>query len=191
MTLKEDYRIKKTKRSLISAFMKLLEEKSIDDITVVELCDRADVRRTTFYKHYRDKNDYVMSFSEILRKKFDALYKSDSDEVSVSYFVEYARHMIYFIAQHEGIINNIRESTLFPTVLTALNEQNYEDTYKYLVRYKENGGELFCSCEVAASMIVGGVSGVIQTWLKSAEKRPAGEIADEVADIIKRIFSEK
>ena len=169
--------------------MKLLEEKSIDDITVVELCERADVRRTTFYKHYRDKNDYVMSFSDILRKKFDALYKVDRAEVSVDYFAEYARHMIYFIAQHEGVITNIQKSALFPTVLNSLSEQNYADTFSYLELYENGGGALAYSREVTASMIVGGVSGVIQTWLKSEEKRPAAEIAEEVAGIIKRIFA--
>ena len=49
---KEDLRVKKTKRVLTEAFFKLLNEKPFEEITVNELCDRADVRRATFYKHY-------------------------------------------------------------------------------------------------------------------------------------------
>ena len=55
MARKEDLRVRKTKKAIAEAFMALLEEKNYDEITVNELCDRAGVRRTTFYKHYKDK----------------------------------------------------------------------------------------------------------------------------------------
>ena len=53
-----DLRIKKTYRALFEAFTELLEEHRFEDVTVAMLCDRAMIRRTTFYKHFRDKNDY-------------------------------------------------------------------------------------------------------------------------------------
>lgn len=53
-----DLRIKKTYRALFDAFTELLEEHRFEDLTVAMLCDRAMIRRTTFYKHFRDKNDY-------------------------------------------------------------------------------------------------------------------------------------
>lgn len=52
-----DLRIKKTYRALFDAFTELLEEHRFEDLTVAMLCDRAMIRRTTFYKHFRDKND--------------------------------------------------------------------------------------------------------------------------------------
>jgi AcrR family transcriptional regulator len=51
-------RIRKTYRSLHNAFVELLEEKCFEDLTVNELCDRAMIRRTTFYKHFADKYEY-------------------------------------------------------------------------------------------------------------------------------------
>ena len=58
MEEKMDLRIKKTYLSLHNAFVELLEEKRFEDLTVNELCDRAMIRRTTFYKHFADKYEY-------------------------------------------------------------------------------------------------------------------------------------
>ena len=50
-----DLRIQKTYLALQNAFVALLEEKRFEELTVNELCDRAMIRRTTFYKHFGDK----------------------------------------------------------------------------------------------------------------------------------------
>ena len=61
-----DLRIKKTYRALFEAFTELLEEHRFEDVTVAMLCDRAMIRRTTFYKHFRDKNDYFAFYIDEL-----------------------------------------------------------------------------------------------------------------------------
>ncbi len=47
-----DLRIKKTKRSIIDAFLELRAKKPLEKITVKELCDRAEINKSTFYCHY-------------------------------------------------------------------------------------------------------------------------------------------
>ena len=49
MEQKTDLRILRTYHSLNEAFTGLMEEKRFEDITVGELCERAMIRRTTFY----------------------------------------------------------------------------------------------------------------------------------------------
>lgn len=53
----KDRRIRKTQQSIQSAFAKLLLEKNITDITIKELCDNADINKSTFYLHYKDIYD--------------------------------------------------------------------------------------------------------------------------------------
>lgn len=51
----EDKRIRKTKRYMKQALAETLEGKPFEQITVTELCAKADISRITFYAHYSDK----------------------------------------------------------------------------------------------------------------------------------------
>ena len=59
--LKNDRRSMRTQRILHEALMALMQEKRYDDITVQDIIDRANVGRSTFYSHYRDKEDLMIS----------------------------------------------------------------------------------------------------------------------------------
>ena len=61
---KEDQRVRRTRDRLGDAIMALLVEKPFDDITVQDVLDRAEVSRSTFYTHFRDKNDLFLSDAE-------------------------------------------------------------------------------------------------------------------------------
>jgi AcrR family transcriptional regulator len=58
---KPDRRIRRTCERLGSALVALIQERPIDDVTVQEVLDRAAVGRSTFYLHYRDKDDLLLS----------------------------------------------------------------------------------------------------------------------------------
>jgi AcrR family transcriptional regulator len=60
-TRAEDRRISRTKRLLHGALSALLHEKPYDAIAVKEILGRADVGRSTFYAHYRDKDELLAS----------------------------------------------------------------------------------------------------------------------------------
>ena len=58
---KPDRRAQRTRDRLGSAFLELSLEKPIRDITVQEVLDRSSVGRSTFYVHFRDKDDLLFS----------------------------------------------------------------------------------------------------------------------------------
>src|SRR5215471_17260842 len=65
---KRDRRTQRTERRLHEALSTLIREKPYDSIAVKEILDRADVGRSTFYTHFRDKDDLLDSgVSELLR----------------------------------------------------------------------------------------------------------------------------
>src|SRR5580704_14752198 len=59
-----DLRVRRTRERLGAALIALIEEKAIDKVTVREVLDRADVGRSTFYLHYQDTNDLLLSQME-------------------------------------------------------------------------------------------------------------------------------
>lgn len=61
---KTDARVKRTRDALGDALIALMQEKPFETITVQEVLDRAHVSRSTFYTHYSDKDDLLMSDAE-------------------------------------------------------------------------------------------------------------------------------
>ncbi|HKU77976.1 MAG TPA: TetR/AcrR family transcriptional regulator [Pyrinomonadaceae bacterium] len=61
---KTDARVRRTRDALGDALIALMQEKAFDTITVQEVLDRAHVSRSTFYSHYSDKDDLLMSDAE-------------------------------------------------------------------------------------------------------------------------------
>jgi AcrR family transcriptional regulator len=62
---KKDARIRHTHQRLGMALMELIVDTPMDSITVQEILDRASIGRSTFYLHFRDKNDLLLSQLEM------------------------------------------------------------------------------------------------------------------------------
>ena len=58
---KLDRRIQRTREQLGAALVELIQQKPFDSITVQDVLDRANIGRSTFYTHFRDKNDLFLS----------------------------------------------------------------------------------------------------------------------------------
>src|SRR5437588_12521152 len=57
----QDRRVQKTQKLLREALFSLIREKNYDSIVVKDILDRANVGRSTFYMHFRDKDDLLAS----------------------------------------------------------------------------------------------------------------------------------
>jgi AcrR family transcriptional regulator len=69
-TEQTDLRVRRTHKLLWEALMAELSEHAFEEITVKDICERAMVHRTTFYKHYEDK--YAL-LSQGMRQMYDTL----------------------------------------------------------------------------------------------------------------------
>jgi AcrR family transcriptional regulator len=64
---KADRRSQRTRQLLHTALIELMLERRYDEITVQDIIDRANVGRSTFYAHYLDKEDLLVSgFTQVL-----------------------------------------------------------------------------------------------------------------------------
>ena len=64
---KPDRRVLRTQKQLSEALMTLILEKGYDAVTIEEITERANLGRTTFYLHYKDKD-------ELLYKSLEAVF---------------------------------------------------------------------------------------------------------------------
>ena len=65
-----DQRVRITKRMIRDAFLKLLAQKTVREITVRELCLEAHINRGTFYTHYKDIYDLKEQIENELLEEF-------------------------------------------------------------------------------------------------------------------------
>lgn len=66
---KEDPRITRTKEIIHQAFITTLEKQDYDDITVQDILDNAKINRSTFYKHYLNKDHLATDIIEKLKNQ--------------------------------------------------------------------------------------------------------------------------
>ncbi len=66
-----DRRIQRTRQLLLNSLLGLILEEGYEKITVQDIIDRANVGRSTFYSHFRDKEDLLLSGFESLRDVFE------------------------------------------------------------------------------------------------------------------------
>jgi AcrR family transcriptional regulator len=80
-----DQRVRRTQERLGSAVIRLIQEKPMEDVTVQEVLDLAAVGRSTFYLHFRDKNDLLLSqletFLEMISTRLSVI-KEESQRVA-------------------------------------------------------------------------------------------------------------
>jgi len=64
---KQDRRVQRTRLTLRSAMVSLIREKGFEALTVQDIIDRADVGRSTFYSHFKSKEDLLGGSVEMMR----------------------------------------------------------------------------------------------------------------------------
>ena len=63
---KENQRVHISKMMLKNALLALLEKKPLERITVYEICQIAEINRTTFYKYYGNETDSAADIEHLL-----------------------------------------------------------------------------------------------------------------------------
>ena len=128
-----DLRTKKTKKLLRESLESLLRDKSLDDITVKEICEHASINRVTFYDHYFNKeelhNEIISQIEHDIIKEFkkdNSLYYLDKNykkilQKLVDYFDNNRKHFNVFLS-------NPKNRLLFTSQL-----------HKYFMKYLRKG----------------------------------------------------
>lgn len=93
-----DRRQRRTRHLLAEALLGLIQEKRYTAITVQDIIDRADIGRSTFYAHYRDKDDlFASAFQDVM----DQLLASVDDKVEGDELVPSLQLFRHFQEHHQ------------------------------------------------------------------------------------------
>ncbi|RDU22059.1 TetR/AcrR family transcriptional regulator [Anaerosacchariphilus polymeriproducens] len=185
MEIKYDLRIMRTYKLLTEAFFQLMSEKHFEDITINELCERAMIRRTTFYKHFADKYEFFRFFVWRLQTDFDAINPASADyRDPQSFYISIIRHVLNFFREHEKFVHMVLGSNLFPTLFDILSEQVTADINEKIKIGIKKGIDVSASPEIVASFFAGAIIHTIRWWLMQKEKISEEKLIQEVEKIL-------
>ena len=151
-----DLRTQKIYDSLIDAFKQLIEEKSFEDITVNELCERARTRRATFYKHFSDKYDF---FQYMLGQMRAELMQEAKANASINTAQEYLHLFVDmgldFVEKHQKFLLALKDSSIAGQMMQTITDKTFrEQHFEYLLED-----------ELAVQFLIGGLNQCVTWWL--------------------------
>ena len=101
MRQKEDLRIRKTKATLYKSYLDLITKKDYDQIKISDLCKKANINRSTFYDHFKDKEELASSLLIDTKKEIsNELIKIDNNQKTL---IEY---LIILVEKTKELITN-------------------------------------------------------------------------------------
>lgn len=175
MAKNKDLRFVRTNQMLCNAFIELLSKKKFEDITVNELCEKALIRRATFYTHFLDKYDFFSYFVRQNRDNFinnlpDSEEKPNLRDFSIHMF----RQVVHYLNLHMAMVQNAMTSNAVSILLDILADEirvSFLEELEKSQSYKLPDG---VRPEIAAAYYSGGIIQILRHWLTSK-----GAIAEE------------
>ena len=186
-----DLRIQKTHQALIQAFLKLLEEKRFENITVNEICERAMVRRATFYKHFGDKYEFFTYMVQYIQESFrQHTPRTDSDSNGIDPYVQIVDNTLSFLEQNEGLVNSVMESSAYPILLNLISEQIVRDVKQHFRQDEKNGKKLLLSPELMAQAYTGALINIARWWVRHKDRAGKEEMIRQITPMVRRLYED-
>lgn len=162
---KEDLRIKRTHKLLRDAMFALLENYDFDDITVVDICDKAMIHRATFYTHFKDKHDFM---EYVAKEKLRDFYKESKLYADFSNKENLYRAMIFnvlqFVEQNKSMFRLASQSSN-SNFFDSLHKIIYEELLDFLMSSQQNGETYRAPVDIFAMYLTGGLTSIVRWWL--------------------------
>lgn len=189
MEQKLDLRIQKTYIALTNAFFQMMEEIRFEDIRVKDLCERAMVRKSTFYKHFADKYELLAFIVKEMQRKFDAqLANEDRDTNKADYYTQLLSLIFDFIDANRRFVQSAISSNSFPLILNILSEQVIPDIRLKLKEDERHGESLPADENVMATFFVGGIMESVGDWLVKGMPITRENLMNQLSGILRRFM---
>lgn len=174
-----DRRTVYTKRVIKEALLDLIEGSDINEITIKEICAKADINRATFYRHFDDIYDlyYQIAF-EIIAPSLERNRDNKS-------FIEALPEQLELIKRHQHFFLSIQKHG----VNLQTSQGNIDENRERYVNSRIAEGEDPFTANATFEFVSGGVSQLIKLWTLNGCQEPIDQLVDSIAKICDKIYS--
>ncbi len=183
MNHKDNRRVKITKKILAESLLELLNTEDIHKITIRQLCEHADINRSTFYKYYGSQYDLLM---EVENELLEQIERKLSLNDSIPNNLECLINILTFAQDNSKIFKlliNANVDPNFPMRLFNL-PSVYQGINRSISVNKPN--ELI----YIQDLIFYGVFQMIKRWINNDHRESPVEMANIIGRVFQKIASE-
>ena len=175
-----DPRIVRSRRMLMEALGKLLNQKAFEDISVQDIADEATLNRATFYLHYADKNALLEAmtesrFQELVSRRGLSFANCDSALRAI------ALGVCDYLAETTGCPGSLARTPLEGSIIKVVESIFREGAATHAVKPGVDA-------DVLATTVAWAIFGAARRWYQTSDRIPAEEMAAKIEAMVKPIF---
>lgn len=182
-----DRRIERTKRDIRSAFIELITENEVKEVTIKEITDLANYNRSTFYAHYTDKEmlieDIIDDAIEGLINTIEPSFQNGEVPLSVKLSSKTSKVIFTYIYKNKVMYSLLFNVNKFPgfqeKLCYALKELIESDTHFLRESKNKIDRSLYCYTQSAALV------GRINFWVKEEYNFTVDYMAEQMVAYLK------
>jgi AcrR family transcriptional regulator len=185
MMEKKNIRVRFTKKVLQESLVTLMKEKSIQEITIKEICECSGISRSTFYSYYNDPRDLLRQIEEetfietnkIIQPYINMVTKSNSRETTA---------LIQDILQSIADNSNSIQVLLSENGDSGFQKRYFSKGIEAIQQFTEAAGVRprdKGAAKYGSVFWVGGIHMLVQEWLKNGMDTPVPELAKMLAHL--------
>ena len=180
----EDRRVRRTKKLLTQALTELLQKKQVNEITVKELTDLADMNRGTFYMYYKDIFDMLEKIEDELFQKLDVIAQSHEHGDPTQQVKPILLDLFRFIEENQEMCRVLLSPNGDMNFLHRLYEAIRE---RSLEIWKDQMGSLGeKEFDYRYSFVIFGCAGMIRAWVNRSCQETDMQMAELADRMIRR-----
>ena len=180
--MENDRRTKRTKLLLKNAFTELLSMKTLNEISVKELCELADINRGTFYLHYQDIYDLKQNLENELYEQIlniaNVAPRNIDEDTSYTFFLEMFRSVEKQKPLLKAFLGPNGDISFLRQIQTLFKEQ-----YLSILLHGKEAKNL-ADLDYSYNFIASGFIGLVESWIYEETPTPAEEMAKLISKIV-------
>ncbi|WP_313469114.1 TetR/AcrR family transcriptional regulator [Carnobacterium sp.] len=190
MIRSNDLRVEKTYDALITALLKLLQEKPLEKLTVNELCEEAKIRRPTFYKHFNDKYTFFTFAIQTLQSKYLLKAEQQTDTTHpVDFFINFFTTILNALEEYQKIFLTLQVDLVSVFSLESTDKLLDKQFQEYLQHFIIKEELHLTDPEFDVQILLGMFRQVGGWWLKNQDRVSKEETIKKMTKILERFFS--
>lgn len=183
-----DLRKERTLKYLSQSLVDLMGEKPLAQITVSEICENAMVRRATFYRHFKNKDELL---SYVLMQRREAIRErsqgADADMPITRYCEIMVRELTAYIGEHRRDIVRQRLSPEFTAEVQLIVDDIGRD-FAYRLASARGSNEPDAETRIVASFYAAGLMGAVRWWFNECSDQDEAALIEALDEVSAKLF---